>query len=114
MAKKNESIAPSPAIKGFSLSSSMSVRTLVSQMKGAGLQATQVGRAAEIIENMQKDKATIILTFTTNLITSGLRETIAELVKQKKVHCIITAIGSIEEDLMKTLVPSSLNIDNLL
>ena len=95
----------SAEIQGFSLSSSMSVHELASQMRGAGLQATQVGRAAEIIGEMKKEKATIILTFTTNLVTSGLRETFAQLVRQKKVQCIITAIGSVEEDLMKTLVP---------
>jgi deoxyhypusine synthase len=108
MTKKIDSAAPSgPAlpVKGFSLSSSMSVRELSSQMRHAGLQATQVGRAVEIIGEMKKEKATIILTFTTNLVSSGLRETFAQLVRQKKVHCIITAIGSVEEDLMKTLVP---------
>lgn len=94
-----------PPVKGFSLSPNMSVRSLVEQMRGAGLQATQVGQAAEVIEEMQKEKAKIILTFTTNLVTSGLRETIAELVRQKKVHAIITAIGSVEEDVMKTMVP---------
>ncbi len=99
MAKKQVESKP---IRGFNLSSSMSVRELVAQMPHAGLQATQVGQAVGIIHEMQKDKATIVLTFTTNLVTSGLREVITELVKQKKVHCIITAIGSIEEDLMKS------------
>jgi deoxyhypusine synthase len=101
MAKKTP--ANLPPVKGFSLTPTISVRSLVGQMRGAGLQATQVGQAAEVIEEMQKEKAVIFLTFTTNLVTSGLRETIAQLVKQKKVHCIITAIGSVEEDVMKTL-----------
>ncbi len=103
MTKKKS--ASTASIGGFSLSGSTSVRELVGQMRHAGLQATQVGQAAEVIEEMQKEKAVIILTFTTNLVTSGLREVFAELVKQKKVHAIITAIGSVEEDLMKTLVP---------
>jgi len=105
MAKKNDSNETAPAIQGFSLSHNMSVRELSAQMRGAGLQATQVGKASEIIHQMQKDKATIILTFTTNLVSSGLRETFAQLVQKKRVQCIITAIGSVEEDVMKTLVP---------
>jgi deoxyhypusine synthase len=92
-----------PPVKGFSLTPSMSVREMVGQMRGAGLQATQVGQAAEVIEEMRAEKAKIILTFTTNLVTSGLREVFADLAKNKKVHAIITAIGSIEEDVMKTM-----------
>ncbi len=97
--------ASAAPIRGFALSSSTSVRELVGQMRGAGLQATQVGQAAEVISRMRAEKAKIILTFTTNLVTSGLREVFAELVRQKKVHAIITAIGSVEEDVMKTLAP---------
>jgi deoxyhypusine synthase len=73
-------------------------------MRDAGLQATQIGKAAEIIKEMQKEKAAIFLTFTTNLVSSGLREVFASLAKEKKISCIITAIGSIEEDIMKSLV----------
>ncbi|VVB56862.1 putative deoxyhypusine synthase [uncultured archaeon] len=101
MTKKSGS---APAIRGFSLSASTSVRELAAQMKDAGLQAGQLGQAAEIIHEMQKEKAAIILTFTTNLVSSGLREVIAELVKRRKVSAIITAIGSVEEDVMKTQV----------
>lgn len=88
-------------IKGMKISSGMGAEEMLLQMRGAGLQASQLGKAAEIIKEAKKEKAKVFLTFTTNLVTSGLREVFAKLCKEKKVDAIITAIGSIEEDVMK-------------
>lgn len=67
-----------------------------------GFQATNVGRAIEIIERMKKDNATIFLTFTSNMIASGLRGIVTELCKKKFVDVIITAGGSLDHDLIKS------------
>ncbi len=92
-------------VTGFSLSPSLSAKDLLKQMRHAGLQASQLGKGAELLEEISKSKSTIFLAFTTNLVTSGLREVFADLCRQKKIHCIITAIGSIEEDVMKCRTP---------
>ncbi|MFH1307113.1 MAG: deoxyhypusine synthase [Candidatus Micrarchaeota archaeon] len=89
-------------VKGIKISGGTKISGLLKQMRNAGLQATQVGKAGELVEEMQKEKATIFLTFTSNMVSSGMREIFATLCKERKVDAIITAIGSIEEDVMKT------------
>ena len=50
----------------------------------------------------------IFLGYTSNLVTSGLRETIRFLVQHKLVDCIVTTGGGIEEDLIKVRLPPPL------
>lgn len=50
----------------------------------------------------------IFLGFTSNLISSGLREIIRFLVQHRYVSCIVTTAGGIEEDLIKCLGPTYL------
>ena len=73
--------------------------------KSLGFQATNLGIAVDIIRRMKKDKATIFLTFTSNMVSSGLREIFAYLVRNRLVDVIVTSVGSIEEDLMKSKRP---------
>jgi deoxyhypusine synthase len=95
-------------ISGLKLSSGMTVAELASQMEGCGLQASQVAQAAKLFEKMQKEDCTIFLSFTSNMVSSGLREVIAQLCREKMVDAIITGIGSIEEDFMKSFAPFEL------
>lgn len=67
-----------------------------------GFQATNLGRAIEIIERMKKEGATIFLTFTSNMVASGLRGVFAQMCKKKFVDCIITAGGSLDHDLIRS------------
>ena len=48
-------------------------------------------------------KCTVFLGYTSNLISSGLREIILYLVKHKHVSAIVTTAGGIEEDFIKCL-----------
>src|SRR3989338_208238 len=66
-----------------------------------GFQATQLARAVEIIKKMKKEKAKIFLSFTSNMVASGLRGIFAELCKRKFVDVIITAGGSLDHDLIR-------------
>lgn len=87
---------------------------LVAGMKNMGFQATNLGTACDIINEMrawegthpetgEKQKCTIFLGYTSNLISSGLRSTLKYLVKNKMVSAIVTTAGGIEEDLIKCL-----------
>lgn len=51
-------------------------------------------------------RTTIFLGYTSNLISSGLRETLRYLVQHKHVSAIVTTAGGIEEDLIKCLAPT--------
>ncbi|PIT84225.1 deoxyhypusine synthase [Candidatus Micrarchaeota archaeon CG10_big_fil_rev_8_21_14_0_10_45_29] len=97
-------------ISGFNIKGGISAQEILLQMQSAGLQASQAGKAAQIIEEIYKSRkdTKIFLTFTTNLVTSGLREVFAKICKERKVDAIITAIGSVEEDVMKSFSSFSL------
>ncbi len=73
-----------------------------------GFQATNIGKAVEIIAKMKKERATVFLTFTSNMIASGLRGVVTEMCKRKFVDVIITAGGSIDHDLIKAAKPYKL------
>ncbi|KAH7642748.1 hypothetical protein DERF_003951 [Dermatophagoides farinae] len=49
---------------------------------------------------------TIFLGYTSNIISSGIRETIRFLVQHRMVDCIVTTAGGIEEDIIKCLAPT--------
>ena len=66
-----------------------------------GFQATQIERAVQIIKNMKKARATVFLSFTSNMVASGLRGIFAELCERKFVDAIITAGGSLDHDLIR-------------
>lgn len=48
-------------------------------------------------------RCNVFLGYTSNLISSGLREVILHLVKHKQVACLVTTAGGIEEDFIKCL-----------
>ncbi len=92
-------------IKGITLKKGLKVSELVKQYGDAGLQATHLAKAVSIIRQMRKEKALIMLSFTSNMVSSGLRELFAQLCERKDIDIIITSIGSVEEDLIKTKLP---------
>ena len=94
-----------PEVQPIRLKKGLKASDLVSSLENAGFQATHLARAVNIIKNMRKDNAKIFLTFTSNMVSSGLREVFALLVKEKMVDAIITSIGSVEEDLIKSKKP---------
>jgi deoxyhypusine synthase len=86
---------------------------LVDGMKNMGFQASALGKACEIIDEMRSWKGTneageevnttIFLGYTSNLISSGLRSTLKYLAKHKMISAVVTTAGGIEEDLIKCL-----------
>jgi len=92
----------------------VTVSELLSSMERIGFQGSNLSRAAEVINHMRSwrgeegEKATIFLGYTSNLISSGLRETLRFLVEHKHVSAIVTTAGGIEEDFIKCLAPTYL------
>lgn len=102
---------------------------LIDSMRTMGFQASSVAKACDIINEMSlwrgkardelpehertgefdaqgRQKATVFMGFTSNLISSGLRDTLRYLVQHKKVSAIVASAGGIEEDLIKVLAPT--------
>jgi len=92
-------------IKGFALRPGATAEELLAAYPSIGFQASHLGKAAQVVRKMQEEKATIFLAFTSNMVSCGLREIIAQLCEKKLVHAIITSTGSIEEDVMKCSAP---------
>jgi deoxyhypusine synthase len=90
---------------GFDLEKVESLEDLLLELRRVGFSATALSKGYEIIQRMKEEKALTILTFTSNMVSSGLRELFAELAKEKFVDLIITGAGSVEEDIMKTHKP---------
>lgn len=64
-------------------------------------------------EVRSQTQCNVFLGYTSNLISSGLREVILHLVKHKHVHAIVTTAGGIEEDFIKCLGKTYLGDFNL-
>lgn len=80
----------------------MRVRDLVSSYQNVGFQSIELARVSKTIVKMKKASAKIFLTFTSNMVTSGLRGFFAQLIKLKMADVIVTTVGAIEEDIMKS------------
>ena len=89
-------------IKGYDFEGRFDANRFFESYRDTGFQATNLGRAIEIGKAMQMEKATIFLGFTSNVSTSSLRDIITYLVREKKVHFVVTTTGGIEEDIIKT------------
>ncbi len=81
----------------------MTVRELVESFATTGFQSTELYKAAQIVVKMKREGAKVILTFTSNMGTSGLRGLFAQLIRVGLVDVVITTVGAIEEDVMKAL-----------
>lgn len=100
----------------------------------SGYQATHFGQAINVVNDMlawrpppgspkslpddgpidetdlgkpKPDRCRIYLGYTSNLVSSGLRETIRYLVQNKLVDVLVSTAGGVEEDLIKCLAPTA-------
>lgn len=114
-------------IKGYDFNLGVDHKALFKSFITTGFQATHFGLAVKEINAMIKKRqepvkrqngrvedpttcpclrsCTIFLSYTSNLISSGLRETIRYLVQHQMVDVLVTTAGGIEEDFIKCLAP---------
>jgi len=81
----------------------MSVEECVDSFGSLGYQATELSEAVKVVLKMKRSGSKIFLTFTSNMVTSGLRGFFAQLCKMKIPDILVTTSGSIEEDIMKAV-----------
>ncbi|KAI0773409.1 Deoxyhypusine synthase [Irpex lacteus] len=114
-------------VEGPNFDAPVTLDSLLASYQRIGFQANSLGKAIDIVNKMRKwrlsdepiaedesdeyrdpevraqTKCRIFLGYTSNLISSGLREVILHLVKHKHVSAIVTTAGGIEEDFIKCL-----------
>jgi len=100
--KKSEEIE-STSIRGYDFNKPFNFNEFLKSYGSTGFQASNLDKAIRIIRKMHEDKAFIYLGYTSNMVSSGLRETIRYLVEHKLVDVLVTTAGGIEEDFVKCL-----------
>ncbi|KZV68134.1 deoxyhypusine synthase [Peniophora sp. CONT] len=119
--------ADAVSVKGPNFEEPLSLDAFLGSYERIGFQATSFGKAIDVVNKMRnwrlsdepiaddedeelRDpakrasvKCNIFLGYTSNLISSGLREVILYLAKHKHLACIVTTAGGIEEDYIKCL-----------
>ena len=90
-------------IKDYKITDGMSINEFVLQMEDAwGFTAGKIALGVKILEKMVKDEDCVkFLSFTANLVATGLRGALKELVKRKLVDVIITTCGALDHDLAR-------------
>ncbi|MBU4086163.1 MAG: deoxyhypusine synthase [Nanoarchaeota archaeon] len=90
-------------VEGYDFDSGADYVKIIDSFASTGFQATQLSRAMEIVNKMRKGKAFIYLGYTSNLVTSGLRDIFRYLAENKMIDVIVSTAGGIEEDIIKCL-----------
>jgi len=127
-----------PIVRGYDFNDPMDYDKLMQTFFYTGYQANHLGKAMNIVDEMirwrlsdvpmtaeeiedeknlapedrvdrSQIKATIFLGYTSNLVSSGLREVIRFLCQHKMISCIVTTAGAIEEDFIKCMLPTYLS-----
>ncbi|XP_040469036.1 deoxyhypusine synthase isoform X3 [Falco naumanni] len=120
--------AQSLPVRGYDFAGGPDHAALLRSFLTTGFQATSFAQAVAEIHRMiaakleplsaeERDRAglggprppsgcTIFLGFTSNLISSGVRETIRYLVQHNMVDVLVTTAGGVEEDIIKCLAPT--------
>src|SRR3989344_8877141 len=91
------------SIKGYDFNQPFDFEELIKSFQTTGFQATHLAKAITIIKKMRRQKVTIYLGYTSNMVTSGLRDIFKYLAQHKMIQVIVTTAGGIEEDIVKCL-----------
>lgn len=127
MMKSSPLPADMPEIRGHDFSQGLDLKAVLQSYATIGFQASNYAQAVKEINKMiekrlepleEKDSSseipdlerprtscTIFLGYTSNLMSSGVRETIRYLVQHRMVDVLVTTAGGIEEDFIKCLAP---------
>ena len=95
----------SPDVAGYDFKGEFDFFDMLSSYETTGFQASHLYEAIELIRAMREEGAEIYLTFTSNIVSSGLREAVAYLAREDLIDVMITTSGSITEDVIKTEKP---------
>ena len=90
-------------VKDFECTESLTVNELVEQMDSAwGFTAGKLATGVSVLESMIKSKGCVkFLSFTADIVATGTRGVIKELVKRNLVDVIITTCGTLDHDVAR-------------
>lgn len=90
-------------IEDYELSRDMRVNDLVLQMEKAwGFTAGKLALGVKILEDMVRDSDCVkFLSFPANIVATGVRGVLKDLVKRKLIDVIVTTCGTIDHDIAR-------------
>jgi deoxyhypusine synthase len=106
--KKSADLTSLAKIKGTDFELTHSLESFLKSFATIGLQASELSHAIEVVKMMRREHASIYLSFTSNMVSCGVRDIITYLVKHKHVQVLCTAAGGVEEDVIKSFSPMRL------
>ena len=91
-------------VKDYTFPEKMTVDDLVAQMEKAwGFTAGKLAVGVKILEKMIQEKQCVkFLSFTGNLVATGTRGALKELVKRKLVDVVVTTCGTLDHDIARS------------
>ena len=95
--------AKGTAIRGYNFDNGKDYDKIMQSLASTGFQASNLDRAIRIINKMIDEKAFIYLGYTSNMVSSGLRDVIRYLMQNKRIEVAVTTAGGIEEDIIKCI-----------
>src|SRR3990167_5239591 len=92
-------------VKHFDITQPLSWQTLVHSMQGTAFQARNLARAADIYEQMLKDKdCSIILCLAGSLISAGMKKIVVDMIENNMVDMIVsTGANIVDQDFFEAL-----------
>ncbi len=92
------------SVEDIRLHKDLSAAELLSMMaKMGGFMGGHLGEAFDVLKQMVADKDCLkAITFTGNLIATGLRGVVVELLKRRLFELVITTCGSLDHDIART------------
>lgn len=90
-------------IRDIRLGKNSTTKELVNQLRYTGFQATDLTRGVDLIKEMKKQGCTIFLSFTSNLVASGVRGVLLDFISRGYADVVVTAGGSIDHDVIRSL-----------
>jgi deoxyhypusine synthase len=94
----NEMPEGSTTVTGFSdFTEKTDYSALMASFYSTGFQATNMALAIEYIKEMLETNSKIYLGYTSNMVSSGMRETFCYLAKNRMIDVIVTSAGGFEE-----------------
>jgi len=98
-----------PKIEGYDFEKKFDFKKFMGSYTTMGFQGSNLGMAINILENMLKEKKNgklkLWMSFTGNMVSSGNREILTYLVKNKIIDGIVTTAAALEEDIIKCIKP---------
>lgn len=99
-------------VKGYDFNQGVDYKKLFSSFSQMGIQSLQLSRAIDTLNELyqskgkQGERPLVMLSYTSNAVSCGVREYIRFLAEHRLVDAMCTTTGAIEEDIMKCWNPT--------